>query len=166
MTAEYKNIEPGTYVDFNFIWLGSEAGFDPQIRYCNSVLSTKPDDGTPQSSAAAVILFKAPKKGLYKVEIDGKASVQNPSAGHAVLTIYLLKEKRSMADEIKVINLNTKKDGAFGGYPDSFTFSQDIQLDPSEELAVRIQTVNPGPASAGNSSVDFTKFTISPAASK
>ena len=160
LTSAYKLMTAGTYVDYTFAWLTGPATFDPGQRYVETMLITSPEDAAPQTSRSSAILLKVPQAGAYKAEIAGTVYVQNVTAGHALLTLYTLNADRSVAKELKSFQLNKKADGAFGDFPEKFDYSDTVQLGAGEELAVRIQAVNPGTASAGRCGATFSNFTV------
>ncbi|MBN2712675.1 MAG: hypothetical protein JXR97_09650 [Planctomycetes bacterium] len=160
LTAKYALMTEGSYVDYNHVWQFGPKAKDPAQKYMGNILSTRPDDKTAQSSRSSAILFRAPKSGSFSVTIKGTIAVQNPSAGHARITIYTLNKKRDKAEELAVFNLNKKAEGAFGNFPDNFAFDKKIKLKKGEEFALRIQTVNPGNASAGTASVKLEEFRL------
>ena len=161
LTSAYELMKPGTYVGYNFLWQSGSAGKDPAQQYRGYTLITRPDGATAQKSRSSAILLKLPAAGRYSVEIAGKASVKQPAAGHALLTVYTLNADRSQAKELKLYSLNNKAPGAFGGYPDTFSYTDTVELAAGEELAVRVQAVNPGGATAGSAAVTFTAFKVS-----
>jgi len=159
-TAPYAPMTAGTYVGYTLIWQGGPSAQDPAQQYRDTTLTARPTDGSPQAGPASALLFRIPDSGLYTCEVAGQATVQNPSAGHAQLTFCALSADRTSARPIASLSLNAKTAGAFGGYPDAFEVKESISLQKGEEFAVRLQAVNPGPATAGTVAATFSRFRI------
>lgn len=158
LTDTYKNMEKGLAYNYNFCWRGTEGGNNPGFKYLKNSLCTYIDKG-PKKGPSAAILFKTPKTGTYQVTISGKIHLQNKTAGYVIVTLYTLKNNRTEANEIKTYKLNSQ--GGFGKYPDTLSFDEKIKLTAEEELAVRVQTCNPGPSQAGHSTLSLKEFKIS-----
>lgn len=160
LTTKYVLMQKGDIYNFKFGWRGEKGGKDPEFKYLENSLSTHITAGNKQGPAAAII-FTPPKAGKYKVDISGTVYLQNKTAGYVLVTVYLLAKDRSQAKELQVYKLNLK-----GGYQaeelaENFSFQQTVDLSKDVELAVRVQSVNPGPASAGRSAIRFGNFTVS-----
>jgi len=143
------------------VWgAGANAGGELMHAYRDFNLSTIAADNTPQSGPSTAIRFCPPSEGTYHVDIVATAKVQNPTAGHARATIYILSQDASSATQLAAIDLNKATPDAFGHFPARLNYHADVPLKKNEELAVRIQTVNPGPASAGASELTFEQFRV------
>ena len=161
LTTPYEPMTAGTYVGYNLIWQGGAAAHDPAQQYRGTLLTARPADGSPHASPSSAVLFRVPERGLYRCEVAGKVNVQQPTAGHARLTLFALNADRSAARPIAVRDLNAEAAGAFGNLPAAFEFDKTLSLQRGEEFAVRLQAVNPGPATAGSVSASFTRFRVS-----
>ena len=159
LTGKYTPMEKGDIYGFKFGWRGKEGGKDPQFKYMEKTLSTYITLGNKKGPAAAVI-FKPAKAGKFKVDISGNIYVQNKTAGYALVTVYVLSKKRSVAKELKAYKLNLKGGHMAKELSGNFAYQEEVAISAGEELAIRVQTVNPGPASAGRSGIKFKNFTI------
>ncbi|HEY3329426.1 MAG TPA: hypothetical protein VGK19_05355 [Capsulimonadaceae bacterium] len=160
LTATYTAMEKATAWKYFYVWgLGAE---QPHM-YRDMILSSKAADNTPQAGPSSVIRFRPPTAGTYKIDIVGTAVTQNPTAGHCRATIYILSPDASSATQLAAVDLNNGTPGAFGSFPNKLNYHSDVPLKKDEELAVRLQTINPGPASAGSSTLTFDTFTVSTA---
>ena len=165
-TDEYTPLKPATLFKFTYGW-----GDDPTVDYppfayfasANAkdralVCSTTPAEGFPQTSPAAAVLFKAPKDGSYRIEIEAKVTVQSKAAGHARITLDVLSARRSAAAPVAAYDLNNP--GGEGGGKEAFSLAEDVSMKAGDELTVRVATVSPGLAGAGRTALSFGKFTI------
>jgi hypothetical protein len=157
LTSAYAPLEKATAWNYFYVW---GIGNGDSHAYRDFILSAKALDGTPQSGPGTVIRFKPPAAGTYQADITATAKVQNPTAGHGRATIYILSADAGSATQLAQVDLNNGTPGAFGGFPATLSFHSAVPLKTGEELAVRIQTINPGPASAGTTSLTFTEFTV------
>ena len=160
-TSPYELMVAGTYVGQTCIWQGGAPSPDPAQQYRGATLTARPADGSPQASPSSAILFRVPESGLYACEVEGQAHAQNHTAGYALLTLCALTADHTGARPVASVALNTKSAGAFGGYPDAFSLKEFVTLQKGEEIAVRLQAVNPGPATAGSVAATFSRFRIS-----
>jgi len=161
LTSPYTPFEKVTAWNYFYIWAAGGAGLPHMYR--DFSLSSKAVDDTPQSSPASVIRFCPPSAGTYQIDIVATAKVQSPSAGYGRATLYILAPEASSATQLASIDLNNGVQGAFGGYPAKLNYHSVVPLKKDEEIAVRIQTINPGPASAGTTLLTFEQFTVSTA---
>jgi len=160
LTSTYTPMVAGKAYGYFFVWRLGDNANDPPYAYRDFLLSTKALDAQPDSGPAAVLRFKAPADGQYTVDFAGKANVQNFTAGNAHLTAYILSADGQTGTQLSSWDLNADKPGAFGGFPSAASYTAKVPLKKGDEFAVRIQTVNPGPASAGGSSFEFSHFTV------
>ena len=158
LTSTYTPLDKATAWTYFYVW--GAGGADLPYMYRDFILSSKAKDTTPQASPATVLRFQPPSAGTYQVDIAGTIKVQNESAGNARATIYVLAADGSTATQLAVVDLNNASPSAFGHYPDKLNYHAAIPLKKDEEVAVRIQTINPGPASAGSSSLTFDQFKV------
>ncbi len=157
LTSAYTPMVKATAWAYFYIW---GIGNGDTHAYRDTILSAKALDGTPQVGPASVIRFRPPAAGSYQVDIVAAVKVQNPTAGHGRATVYILSPDATSATQLASVDLNNGTPGAFGGFPSTLNFHSAVPLKKDEELAVRIQTVNPGPASAGTTSLTFSAFTV------
>ncbi|MDR3706761.1 MAG: hypothetical protein P4L33_00540 [Capsulimonadaceae bacterium] len=157
LTSAYEPLVKATAWNYFYVWA---LGADQEHAYRDFILSTKGADNTPQAGPSTAIRFRPPSAGTYQVDIVATAKVQNQTAGHARATVYILSADASSASQLASVDLNNPTPDAFGHFPDKLNYHAAVPLKKDEELAVRVQTINPGPASAGVSSLTFTQFKI------
>jgi hypothetical protein len=123
------------------------------------------DKGIPDSvklkcgQACESLTFRAPVNGTYRLAVSGKLTGRtNPSAGSALVTVYILGHVKEGMREIKSFPLNTT--GGAGGHPQEFSWSGILPLQAGWRFAVGIQTRNGGPADAGTSEIELTEFNV------
>lgn len=113
--------------------------------------------GGLRRSACEAVTFRAPADGLYRISVGGKLlSRSAPSAGNAVVSLYVLGRGGAGMREIKVFPLNTPQ--GHGGYPREFSWQAEVPLQAGWKFAVGLQTVSPGPGNAGASEIELTHF--------
>jgi len=160
-TMTMKPMVQGTAWKFNFVWRDAGDGSDPEAMYFGTCISGNAVSAKecPAVGPKSAVIFTPQASGKFKIEIESsKVLVQAPSAGHARFTIAVVDAGVKTLKEIKSFEINVK--GGYGDLPDSVTFADDIQLKEGESIAVFIQSVNPGPASCGKSSIEFKKFKV------
>jgi hypothetical protein len=107
--------------------------------------------------AAKSLTFRPPVKGTYRLAVAGKLTGRsNPSAGSALVTVYILGHAKAGIREIKRFPLNTP--GGADGQPQEFSWSGIVPLQAGWRFAVGLQTKNGGPADAGSSEMELTEF--------
>jgi hypothetical protein len=160
LKSPYTTMEQGLQWRYNYVWkIGADEKNEKKYYYLESSLYTNPTDATPQSGPASVVRFLPPAPGKYTVDIDAAVHVQAPTAGYAHVTVYTLKSDASAGTALFEADVNDAK-VKDQGLADTLSFHKDVTLAKDEELAVRIQTVNPGNGSAGWSCLTFDKFTV------
>lgn len=142
---------------YNRVWRDDSDKADPLYFYIGSALTCASRQGHGLGSAAG-LMFIPDQGGKYKVAVSGKVKVQNPSAGNARVSIFLLDRKTGDASLLKEYELNSK--GGYGSLPETFTWNQSIAIPEGNALAVRVQSVNPGPGSCGKSTLSFSGFKV------
>lgn len=157
LTTKYIKMQQGIAWDYHFVWRGDSKNKNPKFYYLDKTLLASGIKGACSGPASA-ILFSASNKGTYQLELVGKVKVQCKTAGFARLTVYKLSADGKLAKKLKTVDLNNQ--GGYKGLPEKYAFSLEVILNVKEQLGVRIQTINPGPASAGKSSITFNKFKI------
>jgi len=157
LTAPYTPLAQTMAFGYFYVW-----GLGPQSAhaYRDTILSTTEPNNVPESGPSTVIRFHPPAPGSYSVDIAGTAQVQAETAGHARVTIYILGAGGATATQLAVNDLNNASPNAFGHFPNTLAYQGTVNLKQGNELAVRIQTINPGPGSAGNSSITFSRFVV------
>lgn len=105
------------------------------------------------------LLFRVPESGWYRVHAAGKlAGLSNPTAGSARVTLFVLGHGNRETQTLTSFPLNTP--GGYGGHPQSFQ-GQDVRwFEAGWRIALGVQTVNGGPANAGTSTLDVTRFVV------
>lgn len=156
-TAPFELMKKGLAWNYNFVWRDGLKKSDPHFSYMQKTLAAKAATGLSKSPAS-VICFTPPDTGRYQVIISGKASMAAKTAGYCRLQILLLSDKGKQADIIHTQNLNSH--GGYGDYPEAFKWESDVTFKVDAKLMVRVQTISPGPATAGKSLVTFTQFDI------
>ena len=157
LTSPYTPMAQAVAWGYYYVWA---LGAKQQKIYWNMSLLTAPDDGTVQSSPSSVITFQPPAPGTFTVDIAGTVSVQQPTAGHSHATVYTLAKDASSAKELLSVDLADAKSKTIWNMPSNLSFHSTVTIKKDEQFAVRIQTVNPGNASAGHTSLDLTQFSI------
>ena len=160
LTSTYTPMEAGKAYGYFYVWSYGDNKKDPEHSYRDFILGTRPLDGTPQAGPSSVLRLKVPADGKYAVDLAGKANVQNVTAGHARLTVYILSADGQNGAQLSTWDLNADKPGAFGKFPSEVNYLVTAPLKKGEELAVRLQSINPGPATSGSSSFEFSRFTV------
>jgi hypothetical protein len=162
LTSEYVPMEQGLLYNFVRAWTDGSEAFDPDQFYHERSLTTMSSSQEmgkfPENSKSSVVIFAPGKPGTFHVHILGKVNVQNKAAGHAALTVYTLASKRTVESQIDQQMCNAPQ--GEGGFPERFEFDRDVELADGQEFVLRIQTISPGQAPAGRSSIDFEKFSV------
>jgi len=121
------------------------------------------EKGIPDSAklkcgqACESLSFRAPVNGTYRLAVTGKLTGRsNPSAGSALVTVYILGHVKEGMRVIKTFPLNTP--GGYGGHPQEFSWSGISPLQAGWRFAVGLQTKNGGPADAGASEIELREF--------
>ena len=154
-----KPMVQGKAYNFHFVWRDEGDAFDPGTQYKELALTCGSLPSGNGSGPKSAVVFQPDKAGTFKVELEGSIYVQNPSAGNALFTLAIVDGSANTVKEIKAVALNKK--GGHGDYPDSVTLNESVQLGAGQGIAAILQSVNPGPATSGKSSVSFKKFKIS-----
>ena len=116
-------------------------------------------DGGVRTSVCNSLLFRVPKSGWYRVTASGKLLARSaPTAGHALVTLYVLGHADREVKDMASLPLNTP--GGFGGFPEKFDWKDTRRLEAGWTVALGLQTVSPGPGNAGSSTLDVTRFVI------
>ncbi len=116
-------------------------------------------DGGVRRSACESLTFRVPVDGVYKLVVAGKLlSRSSPTAGNALVSLYILGCGDSGLREIKAFPLNTPH--GHGGYPQDFAWDAVVPLQAGWRFAVGLQTVSPGPGNAGASQLEVTSFDV------
>lgn len=156
--GDFKPMVYGLAYNYTFVWRSSEAnkldeghGDDPDCMYAEMKLNCTGGKTFPGDGPGALVTFKAGSAGKFKLEAEGTASVQAPTAGNARLKVLVLDSALKTVKEVKVIDLKSK---------DNASISETIELKGGESIGVAIQSINPGPAGCGKSSISFTKFKV------
>ena len=172
-TDEYKPLEKALL--FNFLKGWAEGGVSPDksmFLYFGEgqdgrklVTQSNAEFGFPQMSPAAAILFKVPRDGKYQVAIEGAVTVQSKTAGFARVQIYTLTDKRATEVPLESFELNNKGGCHLGEKElgDKLSYSGSVSMKAGDEIVARLQTISPGPATAGASALAFSKYSIVPA---
>jgi hypothetical protein len=116
-------------------------------------------DGGVRSSVCNSLLFRVPKSGWYRIAASGQLLARSaPTAGHALVTLYVLGHADREVKDLASLPLNTP--GGFGGFPEKFDWKDSRRLEAGWTVALGLQTVSPGPGNAGSSTLDVTRFVI------
>jgi hypothetical protein len=174
VTAEYKLLTKAVLYNYISGWASEGSGtyenalfkfFGEGADGRKLCVTPNPALGFPQISPAAAILFKVPTNGRYQVTIGGKIIVQSKTAGFARVEISTLAEGRSSGTMLKRVDLNSAG-GTGGNLSDQLSYSGTIPMTAGSELVTRLQTVSPGPGSAGTSVLVIGQYSIVPADKK
>jgi hypothetical protein len=172
-TDEYKPLEKALLFTFLKGW--AEGGVSPDksmFLYFGEgqdgrklVAQSNAEFGFPQMSPAAAILFKVPRDGKYQVAIEGAVTVQSKTAGFARVQIYTLTDKRATEVPLESFELNNKGGCHLGEKElgEKLSYSGSVTMKAGDEIVARLQTISPGPATAGASALVFSKYSIVPA---
>jgi hypothetical protein len=115
--------------------------------------------GGVQASPCQALLFRAPRSGWYKIRAAGQLTAfSNPSAGHALLSIAVIDHRDDGIKPLAAFPLNLP--GGFGKHPQSFDWSQTIQLTAGWRIAFAVQAVSPGPANAGAAEITWSQVHV------
>jgi hypothetical protein len=112
-----------------------------------------------RGSTCESLLFRVPQSGWYHVNAAGKlAGLSNPTAGSAWVTLFVLGHGNRETKTLTSFPLNTP--GGYGSHPQSFE-GQDVRwFEAGWRIVLGVQTVNGGPANAGTSTLDVTRFVV------
>lgn len=126
----------------------------PSCRYVNMTLCAKAADKTPQKGPSSAVSFTPPSAGWYRVILEGSLKVQVPQAGRGEAVLYVFTGAK--AKGIVATFSAGMKD------PQEVPVSLDrvVELDAEDRLLLRLQTINPGPASADHSWLKIKTLTI------
>lgn len=160
LQGPYLPMKPGSYCNFNLIWQNGEEKIADPAHQLRGMMLTSRSGKEPQHGPLSAIIFTPPAAGSYTLALAGKMTLQNPTAGYARLVVFKLSQQRQKVEVLKTFNLNKAVAGAFGGYPADFKYDGPVELKDGEELAVSVQSVNPGPAPAGTAAVTFQAFSL------
>ncbi len=158
LTGEFRTMTAGKAWNYKFVWRDHSGKSDPQSYYRDNTLIASQLKGPGRGNPSAVF-FRPTEPGTYKVELTGTVKVQNKSAGYLLMTAGILTEGRTKIETLQEFRLNSE--GGYGKHPADFAFSAEVNLPEDAELAVAVQSVNPGPASSGKAVVNFEKFSVS-----
>ena len=159
----YTPMNKGTYVGFIRIWQGdADVSKDPRMQYQKNQLIARPANVSAQQSESVAILFKPKNGGEYQVNIKSVLDhVQNPTAGDALVGVYLMSTDGRLVEKLQESELNVKKPGVFGNnLPQAIEFNKTVTFAAGQELILRLQAVNPGNASVGACALKIDEFTV------
>ena len=154
--ARHTDMQQGLYVDFERIWKGEkQEGRNPASQYRGHALGARSGD-RPGPGMASVVMWRPPAAGTYRLEAAAGLRVQNESAGHARVQLYVLSADEASAQLIEEYLLNEPGGFRSDRYPSRLEIDQTVELAEGAWLALRLQAVNPGPAPVGSVAVDFS----------
>jgi len=114
-------------------------------------------DGGIRKSPCEAIAFRAPVSAWYRISVSGKLLARSaPTAGNALVTVYILDGAGEAFKKVESFPLNTPK--GHGGYPQVFEWSGALRLKAGWRFAIGLQSVSPGPGNAGLSKVELARF--------
>jgi hypothetical protein len=140
-------------VNGNASWIHPET----ELAYRGSALIAKSADKTAHRGPASAILFTPPTSGWFRVVAQGTLKVQIPSAGRADAGFYTLTPRGA------VHRIAEFSAGMTQGQQVDVAVDRVVRLEPGDTLVARVQTVNPGPASADRSWLTLSRLDVSSA---
>lgn len=156
IASRHTNMVQGLYVNFVRIWKGDkQEAKDPENQYRNFQLLTRGNARESGPGPASVLMFRPSTEGSFALQIAAKVYVQNKTAGYARATLYTLNEDETTGEQLKMVDLNQAGGFESTGKPDTLKLDQTVTLKAGQWLALRIQGVNPGPASSGTVGLNF-----------
>jgi hypothetical protein len=112
-----------------------------------------------RGSTCESLLFRVPKSGWYRVMTAGKLlGLSQPTAGFARINLFVIGHGGRETKKLASFPLNTP--GGYRGHPQIFEAKDVRWLEAGWRLGLGVQTVNGGPASAGSSKLDVTRFVV------
>lgn len=163
--APFQAMGYGQAYGYNFVWRSTQGskmangGEDPLCMYIDTKLYSPSSTVFPGDGPAAMVTFAAPAIGTYKVIVDCAATVQQPTAGNALVRLLVVDAAQKTVREISTVELN--KAGGHGAFPEATKIDQRVELKGGERLAVTVQARNPGPATCGRGVLAITNLTVS-----
>lgn len=160
-SGPFLPMKPGTAYNYTWAWIGELDGKNPASLYTSGMKLTAPSRSSKEKNGigkAVGFLFKPDANGRYEIDISGKVNVASPTAGHARVQIYTLDTSDQTVSLLKELNLNSPK--GFRNYPSDLKWKGDVVFEKNTVFVLRIQSVNPGPASCGNSTITFDWFKV------
>ena len=137
-SGPFLPMKPGVAYNYTWVWVGQTDGKNPTAFYTSGKKLIAP----PRTSQ----------------EKNGKVSVSAPTAGHARVQIYTLDTSDQTVSLLKEANLNSPK--GFRNYPSELKWKGEVVFGKNTVFVLRIQSVNPGYASCGGSTLAFEYFRV------
>lgn len=113
------------------------------------------------SSASAAVLYKVPADGWYSFDIAARLTKRtSQTAGYVRVKLYQLDARLKNAHHVESFSINTP-DG-FNGKKlrDQFTWRGRLPFREGGHMVLSLQIVAPGPAPAGDGTLEITEFAI------
>lgn len=149
--SEFNLMTKGLAYKYNFVWRDADDSFGPAFMYQGKTLASTGGKVFPGKGPLAMVTFTPDTPGKFKIELDGAVTVAIPAAGHARLSIYVLDSAMKVIKEIKSADFKSREKVAI---------TKNISLAAGERIGIAIQSIHPGKASCGMSSIDFKKLSI------
>lgn len=112
-----------------------------------------------RGSTCESLLFRIPKSGWYRVMTAGKLlGLSQPTAGFARVNLFVIGHGNRETKTLASFPLNTP--GGYGGHPQSFEAKDVRWFEAGWRLGLGVKTKNGGPAPAGASTLDVTRFVV------
>ena len=160
-SGPFLPMKPGVAYNYTWVWVGQTDGKNPTAFYTSGKKLIAPPRTSQEKNGigkAVGILFKPNAEGKYEIDISGKVSVSAPTAGHARVQIYTLDTSDQTVSLLKEANLNSPK--GFRNYPSELKWKGEVVFGKNTVFVLRIQSVNPGYASCGGSTLAFEYFRV------
>ncbi len=125
-----------------------------ELQYRGRTLIAKAADATPHASPAVALIFLPPKAGWYRIAAKGSLKVQIPSAGRAEAGFYVIDRDET------VRSVATFSAGLGAAQETPVAVDATVRFGEGTRLVARVQTINPGPASADRSWLSLPELTI------
>lgn len=153
-----KPMVAGKAYKFHFVWRDEGDSFDPATFYKERTLKAASRADGPGQGPVSALVFAPGKAASYRVALAGTIAMQSPTAGNARAILAVVDGAGAVVKELKAVELNAK--GGHGGFPAELAWDDTVALAAGQGFALRLQTVNPGPATAGWCSLAISSFTV------
>lgn len=113
--------------------------------------------GGVERSPVDAIVFRAPRTGWYRIGCVGRLAARtNPTAGHALASLFILPHDGHAVREVAALPLNAA--GGFGGHPQDLAWTGDVFLAAGWRVGLGLQVVSPGPANGGRAELELSRL--------
>jgi hypothetical protein len=152
----FKLMEFGLAYKFNYVWREKGDSLDPDTFFIERTLFAAGLRGQGTGPESEVV-FAPEEPGVYKISLNGTASVQQPSLGIARLQLKVIDAKTAAV--IRTITSADRKNS------EAFAWNSEVELKEGQALALTLSSVNLRIEPCGHTSVLIKEFSVGSASS-